>query len=75
MGHRLQQFLPFTQPLHPHLIRHQMLTYLTSKGLTDAQIQLISGHESKKIKLEVYQHLSLESVDKAYQDAVQSGGI
>jgi hypothetical protein len=23
----------------------------------------------------VYQHLSLESVDKAYQDAVKSGGI
>jgi integrase len=74
MGHRLQQFLPFTQPLHPHLFRHQMLTYLTSKGLTDAQIQLISGHESKK-SLEVYQHLSLELVDKAYQDAVQSVGI
>jgi hypothetical protein len=32
-----------------------MLTYLTSRGLTDAQIQLISGHESKK-SLEVYQH-------------------
>src|ERR1700758_4850267 len=63
-----------TQPLHPHLFRHQMLTYLTSKGLTDAQIQLISGHESKK-SLEVYQHLSLKSVDKAYQDAVQSVGI
>jgi site-specific recombinase XerD len=63
-----------TQPLHPHLFRHQMLTYLTSKGLTDAEIQLISGHESKK-SLEVYQHLSLESVDKAYQDAVQSVGI
>jgi hypothetical protein len=30
--------------------------------------------ESKK-SLEVYQHLSLESVDKAYQDAVQSVGI
>jgi site-specific recombinase XerD len=63
-----------TQPLHPHLFRHQMLTYLTSKGPTDDQIQLISGHESKK-SLEVYQHLSLESVDKAYQDAVQSVGI
>jgi integrase/recombinase XerD len=63
-----------TQPLHPHLFRHQMLTYLRSKGLTDAQIQLISGHESKK-SLEVYQHLSLESVDMAYQDAVQSVGI
>ena len=72
-----QGFLPkagITQPLHPHLFRHQMLTYLTSKGLSDAQIQLISGHESKK-SLEVYQHLSLESVDKAYQDAVQSVGI
>jgi len=51
-----------------------MLTCLTSKGLTDAQIQLISGHESKK-SFEVYQHRSLESVDKAYQDAVQSVGI
>jgi integrase/recombinase XerD len=63
-----------TQPVHPHLFRHQMLTYLTAKGLSDAQIQLISGHESKK-SLEVYQHLSLESVDKAYQEAVQTVGI
>ena len=63
-----------TQPVHPHLFRHQMLTYLTSRGLTDAQIQLISGHESKK-SLEVYQHLSLESVHKAYQDAVPTIGI
>ena len=63
-----------TQPVHPHLFRHQMLTFLTSKGLSDAQIQLLSGHETKK-SLEVYQHLSLESVDKAYQDAVRSVGI
>ena len=45
-----------TQPVHPHLFRHQMLTFLTSKGLSDAQIQLISGHETKQ-SLEVYQHL------------------
>jgi integrase/recombinase XerD len=57
--------------VHPHLFRHQMLTYLTSQGLSDAQIQLISGHESKK-SLEVYQHLSLESVAGAYQQAVRS---
>ena len=57
---------------HLHAAPHNR--YLTSKGLTDAQIQLISGHESKK-SLEVYQHLSLESVDKAYQDAVQSVAI
>jgi integrase/recombinase XerD len=63
-----------TQPLHPHLFRHQMLTYLTSKGLTDAQIQLISGHQSKK-SLEIYQHLSLQSVEKAYQEAVLNAAI
>lgn len=56
--------------VHPHLFRHQMLTYLTSHGLTDAQIQLISGHESKK-SLEVYQHLSLQTVARAYQEAVR----
>ena len=57
--------------VHPHVFRHQMLTYLTSRGLSDAQIQLISGHESKK-SLEVYQHLSLKNVEQAYQDAVQA---
>jgi integrase/recombinase XerD len=60
-----------TQPVHPHLFRHQMITYLTVKGLSDSQIQLISGHESKK-SLEVYQHLSLKNVEQAYQEAVKS---
>ena len=59
------------QHVHPHLFRHQMLTYLTAQGLSDAQIQLISGHESKK-SLEVYQHLSLETVEEAYQEAVEN---
>ena len=60
--------------VHPHLFRHQMLTFLTAQGLSDAQIQLISGPESKK-SLEVYQHLSLESVEQVYQNAVRSIGI
>lgn len=59
------------QPVHPHLFRHQMLTHLTSQGLSDAQIQLISGHKTKK-SLEVYQHLSLQAVESAYQEAVHS---
>jgi integrase/recombinase XerD len=63
-----------TQPVHPHLFRHQMLTYLTAQGLSDAQLQLISGHSSKK-SLEVYQHLSLEALEDAYQAAVRSLGI
>src|ERR1700686_2176359 len=36
-----------TQPLHPHLFRHQMLTYPTSKGLTEVQIQLIWPRKQK----------------------------
>lgn len=56
--------------LHPHLLRHQMLTWLTAQGLPDAQIQLISGHASKK-SLEVYQHLSLSDVQPGYQKAVK----
>lgn len=63
-----------TQKVHPHLFRHQMITHLTSKGLSDAQLQLISGHESKK-SLEVYQHLSLDKVERAYQEAVQGVGV
>jgi len=56
--------------IHPHLLRHQMLTWLTAQGLPDAQIQLISGHASKK-SLEVYQHLSLSAVQPGYQKAVK----
>jgi site-specific recombinase XerD len=56
--------------LHPHLLRHQVLSYLTKKGLTDAQIQLVSGHASKK-SLEVYQHLALEDVQADYEEAMR----
>jgi integrase/recombinase XerD len=60
--------------VHPHLLRHQMLTFLTAQGLPDAQIQLISGHASKK-SLECYQHLSLSSVQPGYQRAVKEIGL
>jgi len=58
------------QRIHPHLLRHQMLTWLTKSGLPDSQIQLLSGHSSKK-SLEIYQHLSLEAVEQSYQAAAQ----
>ncbi|MBD3557520.1 tyrosine-type recombinase/integrase [Planktothrix sp. FACHB-1355] len=69
-----REIAEISQKVHPHLFRHQMITYLTSQGLSDSQIQLISGHESKK-SLEIYQHLSLKNVEQAYQDAVKSLGI
>jgi site-specific recombinase XerD len=56
------------KPITPHTLRHQCLTYLTSKGLTDSQIQLISGHSDKET-LSIYQHLSLEQVEASYQQA------
>lgn len=59
-----------TEYVHPHLFRHQLLTWLTGQGVPDAAIRLISGHSSQK-SLEVYQHLSLSSVQPAYQKAVR----
>lgn len=56
--------------VHPHLFRHQALTELTRAGLTDAQVQLVSGHASKK-SLEVYQHLGLSAVSSDYQRAMR----
>jgi len=60
-----------TKRVYPHLLRHQMLTYLTASKLTDAQIQLVSGHSSKK-SLEIYQHMGLTSVEADYQKAAKN---
>jgi len=57
-----------TQAVHPHLMPHQMLTFLTAQGLTDAKIQLISGH-CNRASLELYQHLSLAAIEGDYQKA------
>ena len=56
--------------VHPHTFRHQMLTWLGRNKVSDAQIQLISGHASRK-SLEVYQHLGLEDVREDYQKAMK----
>ena len=63
-----------TKHVHPHLIRHQLLTWLTSNGMTDAQIQVISGHSSKA-SLEVYQHLSVKDSAPGYQEAMKKLGM
>ena len=63
-----------TKKVHPHLFRHQLLTWLTSQGLTDAQIQVISGHSSKA-SLEVYQHLSVKDTVPGYQEAMKKLGV
>ena len=55
--------------IYPHLLRHQLLTYLTAKGIIDAKVQLISGHRDRK-SLEIYQKLSLADVNEEYQRAM-----
>jgi integrase/recombinase XerD len=59
-----------TTKVHPHLFRHQCLTFLTSQGMSDAAIQLVSGHASKK-SLERYQHMSLKQAQQPYQEAMK----
>jgi integrase len=56
--------------MHPHRLRHTVLTNLSRSGLTDTQIQQLSGHATKK-SLAVYQHLALADVAKDYQDAMR----
>ena len=56
--------------VHPHLFRHQLLTYLTKNKMRDAAIQLISGHSSRK-SLEIYQHMGLADVEGDYQSAMK----
>lgn len=53
--------------IHPHLIRHYFITYLTKMGWTDEQIMLITGHDSKE-SLKIYQHLALPDIEKKFQD-------
>jgi integrase len=60
--------------LHPHAFRHFALTELTRSGLSDAQIQLLSGHASKS-SLATYQHLALSDVRDDYQAALKGWGV
>ena len=58
------------EDMTPHRLRHSLLTDLTRAGMTDRQIQQISGHSSVKA-LEVYQHLALADVKDEYQAAMR----
>lgn len=59
--------------MHPHKLRHLLLTHLTEAGMPDAQIQLISGHASRE-SLKVYQHVGLPGVQAAYEEAMNKKG-
>lgn len=56
--------------VYPHLFRHQFLTYLAQKGILDAKVQIISGHQDRK-SLAIYQEMSLADVEEEYQAAMR----
>jgi site-specific recombinase XerD len=56
--------------VYPHLLRHQLFTYLINRGLTRDEIKLISGHGNLK-NLEIYTQLSLENVQRKYEQAME----
>jgi integrase/recombinase XerD len=57
--------------IYPHLLRHQLLTYLTANGVIDAKLQLISGHKDRK-SLAIYQGISLADVSSEYQEVMKN---
>ena len=52
--------------VHPHLFRHQTITYLLEKGMPIEQVKQISGHSSYEA-LEIYNHLQLGITLSTYQ--------
>jgi integrase/recombinase XerD len=57
--------------VYPHLFRHQIITFLTKKGLISPKLQLLSGHAEEK-SLAMYRDLALADVSAEYEAAMQS---
>jgi len=60
--------------IHPHLLRHYFITYLTKIGWTDEQIMLLSGHSSKET-LKIYQHIALPDIEEKFQEDMKGMGL
>jgi len=52
--------------VYPHLFRHQIITYLTKKGIISPKLQLLSGHSEEK-SLAIYRDLALPDVAGEYE--------
>jgi integrase/recombinase XerD len=57
--------------VYPHLFRHQIITYLTKKGIISPKLQLISGHAEEK-SLAIYRDLALADVAGEYEEAMKA---
>jgi integrase/recombinase XerD len=59
-----------TKRVYPHLFRHQLMTYLTKRGLISPKLQLLSGHTAEH-SLAVYRALALSDVSDEYEAAMR----
>lgn len=50
--------------------RHQIITYLTRKGIISPKLQLLSGHSEEK-SLAIYRDMALADVAEEYESAMQ----
>jgi integrase/recombinase XerD len=57
--------------VYPHLFRHQIITFLTKKGIISPKLQLLSGHAEEK-NLAIYRDLALADVSAEYEEAMRS---
>ncbi len=57
--------------VYPHLFRHQIITYLTKKGIISPKLQLLSGHAEEK-SLTIYRDLALSDVAGEYEEAMRA---
>jgi integrase/recombinase XerD len=57
--------------VYPHLFRHQIITYLTRKGIISPKLQLLSGHAEEK-SLGIYRDLALSDVAGEYEEAMRA---
>lgn len=57
--------------VYPHLFRHQIITFLTKKGIISPKLQLLSGHSEEK-SLAIYRDLALADVSPEYQEAMKA---
>ncbi len=56
--------------VYPHLFRHQIITYLSRKGIISPKLQLLSGHSEEK-SLAIYRDLALSDVAEEYESAME----
>ena len=57
--------------VYPHLFRHQIITFLTKKGIISPKLQLLSGHTEEKNPA-IYRELALADVSAEYEEAMRS---